>query len=265
MRACRASTAARSGEYVDLSMTWSAETPPFPTDPSPVVRWIKRLATHGTNHQFVETPLHVGTHMDAPLHWSDGGGDVASIPLERVAGPAVVVDLAERLEDFSLISPADLESAGEIRDEDIVIVHTGYHRFAADGPEPDLERYFWRHPGAVRDLADWALERRLRWIGFDMASPDHPMNSNLRKTVAPALLADAECALDGSVAERFPDDGFQVMHVVLCGAGMPIVENIGGDIDALLGRRCTVWAFPWRFVGGEAAFVRVVASADGAS
>lgn len=260
MARCEALATPRDGTFIDLSMAWSSATPPFPTDPAPVVKWIKRLETHGTNHQFIETALHVGTHMDAPLHWSDAGGDVASIPLDRVAGPAVVLDVSARSDDFSLLSPEHLEAAGEVRDGDVVIVHTGYHRYAADGAEPDGERYFWRHPGAVRDLADWVLARKLRWIGFDMASPDHPMNSNLRKTVAPQILRDAETAIGGSVEDRFPTDGFQIMHVVLCGSGVPIVENIGGDIDALLGRRCTVWAFPWRFVGGEAAFVRVVAS-----
>lgn len=250
--------------YVDLSMAWSGDTPPFPTDPAPVVKWIKRLSSHGTNHQLIETPLHVGTHIDAPLHWSDAGGDVASMPLDRLAGPAVVADVSGSVGDFSLIRPADVEAAAEIEDGDIVILHTGYHRFAADGPAPDEVRYFWRHPGSLRDLADWALERRLRWLGFDMASPDHPLNSNLRSQIPDHYVRAAEATLGRSAEDAFPAEGFQIMHVVLCGAGMPIVENIGGSIDALLGRRFTAFAFPWRFVGGEAAFVRVVAAPESA-
>jgi arylformamidase len=250
--------------YVDLSMKWSGDTPPFPTDPAPVVRWIKRLASHGTNHQLIETPLHVGTHIDAPLHWSDAGGDVASMPLDRLAGPAVVADLSEQLEDFSLIDPRAVEAAAPISDGDIVIVHTGYHRFAADATGADGVRYFWKHPGAVRDLAEWALDRKLRWIGFDMASPDHPLNSNLRRQIPDHVVQEGEARLGATVASAFPPEGFQVMHVVLCGAGVPIVENIGGSIDAFLGRRFRAFAFPWRFVGGEAALVRVVAEPGGA-
>ena len=245
--------------YIDLSMAWSGDTPPFPTDPAPVVRWIKRLASHGTNHQLIETPLHVGTHIDAPLHWSDAGGDVSSMPLDRLAGPAVVADISDQVGDFSLISPATVEAAARIEDGDIVIVHTGYHRFAADAAAADGVKYFWKHPGAVRDLAEWVLDRRLRWIGFDMASPDHPLNSNLRGQIPAHLVLEGEAQLGMPVSSMFPPEWFQIMHVVLCGAGVPIVENVGGSIDALLGRRFTAFAFPWRFVGGEAAMVRVVA------
>ncbi|MDQ6921251.1 MAG: cyclase family protein [Candidatus Dormibacteraeota bacterium] len=37
---------------------------------------------------------HVGTHLDAPNHWITGreGEDVASIPVDRLIGPAVVID-----------------------------------------------------------------------------------------------------------------------------------------------------------------------------
>ncbi|HEY4557854.1 MAG TPA: cyclase family protein, partial [Enteractinococcus sp.] len=37
---------------------------------------------------------HVGTHIDAPIHWITGkdGKDVASIEPERLIGPAVVLD-----------------------------------------------------------------------------------------------------------------------------------------------------------------------------
>ena len=92
-----------------------------------------------------------------------------------------------------------------------------------------------------------------------MASPDHPLNSNLRGQIPAHLVLEGEAQLGMPVSSMFPPEWFQIMHVVLCGAGVPIVENVGGSIDALLGRRFTAFAFPWRFVGGEAAMVRVVA------
>jgi arylformamidase len=71
----------------DLSQDWSWNTPAFPTDPNPVVRWVKRLSSHGTNHQAIETTMHVGTHIDAPLHWVENARDVADMPLERLIRP----------------------------------------------------------------------------------------------------------------------------------------------------------------------------------
>jgi kynurenine formamidase len=240
-------------------MPWSADTPPFPTDPAPVVKWIKRLSSHGTNHQLIETPLHVGTHMDAPLHWADSGSDIASIPLEQLCGTTAVIDLSGQLADFSVIDPRLLDESGLVEDGDRVIVHTGYHRYSHGDATPDEVRYFWKHPGGMAELAEWALDRKLGWIGVDMSSPDHPMNSNLRRTVPTHLYDEAEAAAGRPLDEAFPSVGMQVMHVKLCRGGLPIIENIAGDIDSVLNKRITTYAFPWRFVGGEAALIRLVA------
>ncbi|MCZ7527033.1 MAG: cyclase family protein [Acidimicrobiia bacterium] len=246
---------------LDLSQPWSGDTPAFPTDENPVVRWVKRLASHGTNHQKIETTLHVGTHLDAPLHWRDGGMDIASIPLERLYGPAVVVDLSDAVSDYSIITPDLVESRADIRDGDIVLLHTGYHRYYFCADEPDAVRYFFKHPGGYRDLAEWVVARRLPWLGVDMASPDHAMNSNLSR-MWPHLATEAEAVLGQPLEDAFPVRDFQVMHTHLFRYDVPIVENLGPGLEQLLGARVEVCAFPWQFAGGEAAMVRVVAFLD---
>ena len=40
---------------------------------------------------------------------------------------------------------------------------------------------------------------------------------------------------------------------------IPMLENLGGEIAEVAGRRIDVGAFPWRWVGGEASICRVVA------
>ena len=44
--------------------------------------------------------------------------------------------------------------------------------------------------------------------------------------------------------------------------GIPGIENIGGDIDKITGKRCTFFAFPWRWPEGEGCALRVVAVLD---
>ncbi len=39
---------------------------------------------------------HVGTHMDAPAHFSPGKWKLHEIPFERLAGEAVVIDITEK-------------------------------------------------------------------------------------------------------------------------------------------------------------------------
>ena len=59
--------------------------------------------------------------------------------------------------------------------------------------------------------------------------------------------------------EIWPDDDIQVMHYALFPHDIIHIENAGGEIDRILDQRVTVGCFPWRFMGGEAAFCRFVA------
>src|SRR5712691_8035576 len=137
----------RPVQLVDCSQPWNADTPPFPADEPPTVVWAKRLSSHGTNHQRITTQLHIGTHIDAPLHWREEGMDIASIPLAQLLGPAVVVDLSDTHGDFDMIRPADIEQRATVSPGDILILHTGYSRYYTGGAEPDLVRYFFKRPG----------------------------------------------------------------------------------------------------------------------
>src|SRR5437667_11013063 len=55
---------------------------------------------------------HGGTHLDAPVHFAQGKLSTDQIPLTRLAGPAVVIDVSSEAEadrDFR-VAPADLEA-----------------------------------------------------------------------------------------------------------------------------------------------------------
>ncbi len=61
-------------------------------------------------HANIHTGEHIGTHIDAPVHWISGreGHDVSSIPPARLVGPAVVIDVVAEVEqnpDFLLDVP----------------------------------------------------------------------------------------------------------------------------------------------------------------
>ena len=43
--------------------------------------------------QYIETPLHVSTHLDGQMHAIPGGGDIASFPLSRCFGEGVIVEI----------------------------------------------------------------------------------------------------------------------------------------------------------------------------
>jgi len=119
---------------IDLSQNWDVNTPSFATYEGPTVRWIKRPAFEKVGGQFISSTLHVGTHLDAPLHFITNGQDIGSIPLDKLVGPGVVVDLeAMGIGDYEIYTSQHFEewerkTGIRIEPGDIVVVHTGYHK-----------------------------------------------------------------------------------------------------------------------------------------
>src|SRR5947209_2960494 len=82
-----------SMRVIDLSQNWNMDTPGFATYEGPTIKWIKRVAFDKVGGQYISSTLHVGTHLDAPRHFITNGQDIGSIPLDKLVGPGVVVDL----------------------------------------------------------------------------------------------------------------------------------------------------------------------------
>lgn len=94
-----------SVQIVDLSQPLSERTPvirlpePFANTPGFTLRELSRYDDRGPAWYWnaFEAGEHVGTHLDAPVHWASGKDleDVSQIDLRRLVGPAVVIDRVE--------------------------------------------------------------------------------------------------------------------------------------------------------------------------
>jgi kynurenine formamidase len=243
---------------VDLTHPFSMHSPGWVNYPSPKISYFQRHATHGIVSQWLETPLHISTHIDGEMHAVSGGKDIASIPLDRLFREGVIADVSDEVEDWTVITPEHITRKVEVREGDILIVHTGWHRFYNASPEEDEIRYFCYHPGGGRELAEWIVEKQLAWLGVDTGSADHPMNTSIQRYRADAA-REYERRTGRSAAADFPEDGWFPMHRIPFRQGIVHAENVGGDIEQVLNRRCLIGAFPWKFVGGEASICRIVA------
>jgi kynurenine formamidase len=243
---------------VDLSHPISFHTPGWVGYPGMRQYYTQTLQTNRIVSQRVETSLHVGTHIDAPLHGTPGGGDMASVPLERLVHEGVVVDISDVVGPFDEIKPHHLTDKIEIRRGDIVIYHTGFAKHYLGGRDEDLERYMCRHPGGGRELAEWIVEMDLSWTGSDTGSADHPMNTTIR-SMRSDIRAQYEAELGTDLEQRWPDHDLFVMHRVPFKRGIVHAENVGGDLESLGTMRCVLGAFPWKFIGGEASICRIIA------
>lgn len=260
---------------VDLTHLMNIHTPGWVGYAGNKMYYTQNLQTRQIVAQRIDMALHVGTHLDGAMHAADGMGDMASYAMDFLVSPGAVVDISEHMDDWALITPDMLENAAvEIRDGDILIIHTGWHRYWEGQPQQDLVRYFCMHPGGKMELLEWMLDRKIKWFGIDVASGDHPMNTSIRHMRAD-LAKQFEKRVGKTCDEYFgtysfthKKSGRQVtesifpFHTYGFQEGLIHSENVGGDIEMMLNKRCVIGAFPWRYEGLEACPCRILCFED---
>jgi len=222
----------------------------------------------GANGQIIKTSNHVGTHIDGEIHFFAAGRTIGEMPLQEFCGPGVVVDISDSMTDYDLYSPELLKEKADIRAGDILLIKTGYQRYAWDQPQSDELRYFVKHPGPNADFPQWAIDMEFKWIGVDCGSADHPMNTIIRDWHPKAFL-QAEKKLCNNYGvqswdEMFPPEKFyQIMHIDLFPKGVIHAENLWIPDDLLLtNKRTWIGCFPLKGVELESSMCRIVAFPD---
>lgn len=249
-------------KVIDLTIPLGIGTPPWPSYEPLQVKYFKRLAPNGANGQLLTHSNHLGTHIDGEIHFYTPGKDIASLDMDFLVHEAAIVDLSDVVGDYDIYTPEMIEERVEVKEGDILIIHTGFHHFGWDMPTADEVRYMVQHPGPSWDFAVWASKKKLRWIGVDCGSADHPMNTIIRDWMGrQKRQADYvfKTKYNTTIEEEFSDERYQMMHIDMFPQEIIHAECLGGDIDLLLNRRVTVGFMPWRFVDGEASIGRCVA------
>jgi kynurenine formamidase len=227
---------------VDLTHSYNAQTVYWPTAPARFS--LERLHFGDTEGGFFYsantfcTPEHGGTHLDAPIHFAREGETADRVALERLIGPAVVIDVSDKAaadRDYR-VSVADVLAFealhGQIAPGARVLVRTGWARHWPDaaaylGHATDATKLHF--PSYGEDAARLLVgQRRVALLGIDTASIDY------------------------GPASDFP------VHRIAAAANVPGLENIAG-LDELPPRGATLIALPMKIEGGSGGPTRVVA------
>lgn len=243
---------------VDLSHPFGDKCPLWPYFEDVKIERVHYHAKSGVLSQKVTTVMHCTTHADSPAHVVEGLAYTHEIPLEKYFGTAVVVDIPKK--QWELITPEDLEKATpKIEKDDIVIIHTGWHRYWGDS-----RQYFANSPGLGRAAGEWLVERGVKAVGVDQQALDHPFHTAIGPHGPGPLLPDSMAEyrkLTGrEVSQDFPE--WEPCHNILMKNGIVGWENVGGDIEMVVGKRVTVAGFPIRWYMGDGSIVRLVAFID---
>ena len=236
-------------QFVDLTHAFGGSTIVWPTeqDFTLIVQHAEEASGgyyYASNR--IEMPEHGGTHIDAPIHFSRNGQTLDQIPIQRMVGAAVRIDVhAQCIRDRDYqITVRDIEQweaqHGRIPDYSIVLVDTGFARLwpsrkaylgtGLRGPEGVQALHF---PGLHQDAAAWLVrERQVKAVGIDTASIDYGRSTSF------------------------------ATHVALLSRNVPVFENLA-NLSDLPARGFDVIALPMKIAGGTGGPLRVIAVGSG--
>ncbi len=233
-----------SDRLVDLSHSFNRRTIYWPTATKFKLTEVADGQTEGGWHYSAndfQAAEHGGTHLDSPIHFSANGDTAEDVPLRKVVGSAVNVDVRSQAnaDRDHLVSVADIEAFeaanGRIAPNTIVLLRTGW-----SSRWPDARRYLGtarrgeaavpelHFPGLHVDAARFLVaQRRIRAIGIDTASIDRGQSTMFE---AHRVLAAAQVPVFENVAnlDRLPADGFHVIALP-----MKIEDGSGGPLRAM--------------------------------
>jgi len=181
----------------------------------------KRQGPEGDIMSLVYMWSHVGTHVEAPLHFLTDGGDTASLPIEKLMGPAIVLDFRHKGINEA-ISLAEIQAAGDIQVGDRVLTMTGRHTQYRTPQSHD-------RPYITEEAVRWLVEdRKINCLGTDSSG------------------------FEVRGVSHHPD------HRLLNNAGIPVLECLNNLVE-LRQQRVFLIALPWPVIGLDACPVRAIA------
>jgi kynurenine formamidase len=119
---------------------------------------VKEHLTFGLT--YYELPSHIGAHLDAPGRLLKGGERADQVPLEKLYGPARLIDLRWK-DRHSALQITDLENY-PIAANDILLLFVGY-------TQPQDEDWPTYSPISVQ-AAQWLAAKKIKSLATDMPS-----------------------------------------------------------------------------------------------
>lgn len=203
----------------DVSVPVTPELPIWPGDPPIVLeRYMAISKGDEANVSRMAGSVHIGTHVDAPVHFVEGGAAVEELPLDVLIGPAVVAELL----GMDAITPDCLEALALPPDTARLLFKTSNSQLWAGSHHEFYSDYVALTPQA----AEWVVRKGIRLLGVDYLS-----------------------------VQRFTD-AEPLTHRLLLEAGVVIVEGL--DLREVPPGCYQLICLPIKLVGSDGAPARAV-------
>lgn len=198
-------------QIYDVSVPLSANTPTYPGDPGiQIKQWLRLANGDPANVSQMNFGVHSGTHIDAPVHFIEGGAKVGSLPLDSLLGEAEVIEVSDHMGVIDEKFVAANCASGSQR----ILFKTRNSIFWGDTERGFHEDYVYIDP----DAASWLVESGIKLVGIDYLS-----------------------------VEKFNSISFPT-HLAFLSSGVVIVEGL--DLRMVPAGRYELICLPLKIAGG---------------
>jgi len=193
----------------------------WPGDPAVRLDRVASIAQGAhANVSSLSCGVHVGTHVDAPVHFLDGGPAVEAMPLDALIGRAFVADLRRA----TRIDAEALDKARIPPRVQRILFRTRNSEFWRRG-----EKTFQTGFVAVdASGAEWLVRRKVRLVGVDYLSVAPYKDSRATHQI---LLGAGVVILEGVDLSRVPSGAYQLYCLP-----MKLVGSDGAPARAVLAK-----------------------------
>jgi arylformamidase len=144
----------------DISVGISPDMPVWPGDHPVILEQFKAIEDGEiANVSRLEGTVHIGTHVDAPRHFIDGGASIEDLSLKILTGPVYVAELKKN----SVIDAEALEDAGIPPQTKRVLLKTRNSKLWAN----KVKEFRTDYVGLNTKGAQWLVQRGVQLVGTD--------------------------------------------------------------------------------------------------
>jgi kynurenine formamidase len=142
-------------KIIDLTATiGDPGLPVIPFFPEVTLESFNVHEIHGRSNTKINMPIHVGTHVDAPYHFIPDGVTVDKLPLEKVMGKAVRLDLRQLAKQNTTVTVDDVRGVVDAHNinlkDRIVVLQTGWAERAFFQPN-----FYIDNPFLAEETSHW--------------------------------------------------------------------------------------------------------------
>lgn len=220
----------QAAHFIDMTHPIEDGIPHWPTQAGVTFEYGFQYKEDGSYWRNIHFCEHSGTHIDALSHFFEGAENVDEIPIERLWGRGVNIDVSH-------VGPCDVTSVedvqrfesqyGPLQEGDIVFFHFGWDKKWGLFEEGKSFMEDW--PGTSEETAEYLLSKKVAAVGTDASALDAFGTTN-------------------------------PSHKVLLGNGINIIENVY-QLD-ILPPFFGVVGMPCKFKNGSGSTMRLVAIVD---